>query len=347
MSVVERYLAIDNVCAWPILARLPDGRVSVVIFNEPTHGGWEGELACWVSGDEGRTWSHAGVPVPHVPGIARMNHAAGVAGNGDLIAIVGGHDNRPPRGQPNPDLSKSSPVHPVAVRSADGGRTWRPCAPIPRATDGRELYPFGPVVRRQDGTLFASFYDWPTAPAEPGNKGSALLYRSDDDGHSWRRHALIAPDDYNETCLLFVNDKRCLAAARTYNNQTVHLYISDDGGDSWRFHAPVTGAYEHNAHLMALPDGRILLTYGVRHPHDLALECRVSPDGGETWRRPHRLFQIDDRERYDGGYPSCLAVGEDLVLTAYYTRRSPWHHRYHMGVFLWNWRNEFDQGFDR
>jgi len=344
---VERYVAIDNVCAWPILNRLPDGRISAIIFNQPTHGGWEGEIECWLSGDEGRTWTRAGTPVPHEAGIARMNHAAGIAGNGDLVVIVGGHGGRPPKGQANLDFSRSRILHPVAARSSDGGCSWRACQAIPPAGTGLDLVPFGPIVRRPDGTLLASFYDWVPAGSGKPAQSNALLYRSGDDGDSWQFHATIAAGDYNETCIHVVDEKRCLAAARTFNNQTVHLFLSDDGGDHWRFHEPVTGAYEHNAHLMTLPDGRILMTYGIRHPHDLALAIRVSPDKGTTWRRPHRLLQIDDVERYDGGYPSGVTVGDDRILTAYYTKRSPWHQRYHMGTLFWNWKKELDRDFDR
>ena len=49
---MERYLAIDNVCAWPILTHMPDGTVVATLFNQPTHGGWEGDVECWASGDE-------------------------------------------------------------------------------------------------------------------------------------------------------------------------------------------------------------------------------------------------------------------------------------------------------
>ncbi len=35
-------IAIDNVCAWPNLTKMPDGSIVAAIFNQPTHGGWEG-----------------------------------------------------------------------------------------------------------------------------------------------------------------------------------------------------------------------------------------------------------------------------------------------------------------
>jgi len=53
---MERYIAIDNVCAWPNLTQMPDGTIIATIFNQPTHGGWEGDVECWASEDDGRTW---------------------------------------------------------------------------------------------------------------------------------------------------------------------------------------------------------------------------------------------------------------------------------------------------
>ena len=57
---MESYIAIDNVCAWPNLTPIPDGSGAAVIFNQPTHGRWQGDVECWGSQDEGRTWDREG-----------------------------------------------------------------------------------------------------------------------------------------------------------------------------------------------------------------------------------------------------------------------------------------------
>lgn len=36
------FVAIDNVCAWPNLTLLPDGRIAAVLFNQPNHSLTEG-----------------------------------------------------------------------------------------------------------------------------------------------------------------------------------------------------------------------------------------------------------------------------------------------------------------
>jgi hypothetical protein len=52
----ERFVAIDNVCAWPNLTLLKNGTILSTIFNRPSHGLLEGDLECWASEDSGRSW---------------------------------------------------------------------------------------------------------------------------------------------------------------------------------------------------------------------------------------------------------------------------------------------------
>ncbi len=44
---IERYVSIDNVCAWPNLTKLPDGTIAAVIFGKPSHGQMAGDIECW------------------------------------------------------------------------------------------------------------------------------------------------------------------------------------------------------------------------------------------------------------------------------------------------------------
>ena len=91
---LERYVAVDNVCAWPNLTLLKDGTIVAAIFNHPSHGLAEGDVECWASTDGGRIWKLRGIPAPHEPGTNRMNVAAGTA-------------NELPQNLPSPDFSMS------------------------------------------------------------------------------------------------------------------------------------------------------------------------------------------------------------------------------------------------
>jgi hypothetical protein len=86
---IQRLIAIDNVCAWPNLTLMPDGSINTTIFGKPSHGQMEGAAECWNSPD-GQFWTKRGIPAPNEPHTNRMNHAAGIAKNGDLLVLCSG-----------------------------------------------------------------------------------------------------------------------------------------------------------------------------------------------------------------------------------------------------------------
>ena len=43
---IARYVAIDNVCAWPQLTVLREGTIAAIIHNQPAHGLREGDIEC-------------------------------------------------------------------------------------------------------------------------------------------------------------------------------------------------------------------------------------------------------------------------------------------------------------
>ena len=127
---IQTRVAIQGVCAWPNLQQLPDGTLLVIIYNQPVHGRWEGELDCWASTDQGRVWRFRGRVIQHQPGTNRMNCAVGPAANGDLVVLCSGYTNRIPN--PLQPFAKAAGPRgkreflPTRVcRSPDGGQTWQ------------------------------------------------------------------------------------------------------------------------------------------------------------------------------------------------------------------------------
>src|SRR3989304_302354 len=116
-------VAVDNVCAWPNLTLLGDGAIVATIFNKPSHGQVAGDVEGWASEDGGQTGQNRGTPAPHEPDGNRMNVAAGLAQNGDLIVISSGWSNRYPPGRPGAPF-RAGILRPWLCRSSDGGRTW-------------------------------------------------------------------------------------------------------------------------------------------------------------------------------------------------------------------------------
>src|SRR5687767_13102140 len=116
---IRRLVAIDNVCAWPALTKMPDGSLLATIYNQPSHGGKEGDVECWRSA-EGDFWKRAGVPAPHESQTVRMNHAAGLARNGDVLVLCSAWSLGV---QPGVAESRRSVLPLWVCRSSDQART--------------------------------------------------------------------------------------------------------------------------------------------------------------------------------------------------------------------------------
>lgn len=326
------WVGIQNVCAWPKMERLPDGTLVVVIFNQPCHGSWEGDLDCWYSRDEGRTWRFRARVAQHEPTLVRMNCAMGKAGNGDLIALCGGWDRRLPAWQPS-SLANSKTLRPLVSRSSDGGTTWTITGSIPEPAPtemgkGNQYIPFGQIQQAADGSLCAAVY------LVREKRRQAFLIRSTDDGKTWDNLVVLHPQG-NETAVLHLGAGKWIAASREFQTgNDVHLeqYGSSDDGRTWSRQQALTHPGQIPGHLLRLSDRRILLTYGNRNWGNYGVDARVSNDEGKSWGPPFRIAQSPMQ---DSGYPSCVQLPGGDVLTAYYTKLSDDYH-YEMRIARWN-----------
>ena len=325
----ERYVAVDNVCAWPNLTVLPNGDLAAAIFNRPSHGLREGDVEVWASTDGGKLWKLRGTATTHAPGTNRMNVAAGRAHNGDLIVLASGWGGEGLR-------RKIMPI--MVSRSSDGGRTWQRSFDVELPEGLTYLIPFGDIVRMEGRMLTAPFYhedrDWSSKSRPETREGSAYLLYSKDDGRTWGDGVVIGSDDYNETAVLRLRANRWLAATRTYGDGHLELFVSEDDGRNWKNAGPLTLPSQHPAHLMRLADGSILLTYGIREKGHQGIGRRISDDEGKTWKAPTRIVNLEGST--DGGYPATVQLPDGTLVTAYYSNGVPQHRRYHMGVVHWS-----------
>ena len=320
---MERYIAVDNVCAWPNLTLMPRGDIVATIFNQPSHGQCEGQAECWASRDGGVLWELRGVPAPHEPGTNRMNLSAGLAGDGTFVVLVSGWGQR--------DGSFRDRIEPCwACLSRDEGSTWThtDAVAVPQGHDF--VIPFGDIECLADGTLASSVY---CSQEGEGRADSAYLVFSRDGGESWGEPVLIGADDYNETDILRLREDRWLAAARTAGDGHLELFLSENEGRSWTCRGPLSLPGQHPAHLCRLADGRVLVVYGLRNPGLWGVGARLSQDEGRTWDAPRLLVDLGNPA--DCGYPSSVQIPDGTVVTAYYASRTPAHQRYHMGVVRW------------
>lgn len=315
---LKRVVAVEQVCAWPNLTRLRDGTLVAVIHNQPGHGQAEGDVDCWASAD-GLKWEKRGVAAPHEPNTVRMNVAAGLARNGDLVVLCSGWTNEKQAGRPKKAPFRDAVLRAWVCRSSDGARTWQKRTAFPAPQDGPgEYIPFGDIWAAEDGSLRVSCYQG----------GRSWCLRSDDDGWTWKPLSVIAPK-HNETDLFPLGGRRWLAAARS---DAVALFRSDDDCRTWEGPQRVTNPRELNGHLTRLNDGRLLLCYGVRVKGEEGVRARLSPDEGLSWGAPLRLARSWE---WDCGYPSSVQRSDGRIVTVYYSKSAPECEHYHMGAAVW------------
>jgi hypothetical protein len=329
---ITRYIAIDNVCAWPNLTLLPDGSINATIFSKPSHGQVAGAAECWNSPD-GAFWTRRGIPAPNEENTNRMNVAAGLAKNGDLLVLCSGWTDVKQPQRPKQAVFRDDILSTWVCRSSDGGKSWTQIQAFPKPDDGWTNHiPFGDIKQGDDGALHVSCYggEWTDPSKSTKTKGyRSWHFRSDDDGQTWTRTGTIHKTG-NETTLLHLGGKRWLAAAR---ETAMDLFISEDDGLTWGAPNRVTQKNEINGHLLRLKDGRILLAHGSRVKGQFGVLAKITADEGKTWAEPIR---IADTLESDCGYPSTVQRADGKLVTAWYSKTSANHQRYHMGVAIWD-----------
>jgi hypothetical protein len=328
---IMRLVAIDNVCAWPNLTVMPDGSINASIFGKPSHGQMEGAAECWNSAD-GEFWEKRGVPAPNEPHTNRMNLAAGLAKNGDLLVLCSGWTDEKQPQRPKQALLRDDILSIWICRSSDGGRSWTQIKKFPPPDEGWSNYvPFGDIKQGEDGALHVSCYGGEFVDPTKSTKTKGYRswhFRSDDDGRTWKRTSIIGKTS-NETTILHLGGKRWVAAAR---ETAMDLYFSEDDGASWGEPSRVTAKNEINGHLLRLKDGRLLLSHGSRVKDQTGVLAKLSSDEGKTWGKPMR---IANTLVSDCGYPSSVQRADGKIVTAWYSKASVNHERYHMGVAIW------------
>jgi len=247
-------------------------------------------------------------------------------------------------------MSKVDPAHPwqgpFLCESTDGGHTWSE----PWRVDISDFCPNGPFgagdrghVVLPDGTLllFVGTYEAPPAPFE-------YVMLSRDRGRTFDEFHQVS-DFSGDSSFTLCQDGAVAGALRINGDnwprrgahpelrgrgERVHFMAftrSLDHGKTWAEPAPLTGYNEIPGHLVCLNDGRLLLTFGVRH-YPLGIQALMTGADGETWDLDRRLMLAwhggmlelpNGYCRHTIGHPFTAQLPDGRLLTAYYRLADP------------------------
>ena len=212
---------------------------------------------------------------------------------------------------------------------------------------GEGIIPYGRIAPLPDGSVGVMLY-----------RDEVAFFVSKDGGQTWsKRGQLSSERTYNETAWLRLENGDLFAASRSYGAgnggnhaakggsvaQHLEAFRSSDQGATWKAEGPLTLPMQHPGDLTRLPDGRILLTYGVRNDGDWGINYRIGSADARDWSSPVQLVDLQGstdapnatKPQRDGGYPSTVVLKDGTFVTAYYSRGIPSHQRYHVGVVRW------------
>jgi hypothetical protein len=318
MIPVERRLAVTGQGYFPVAQRLRDGRIAVVLRGGGPHLSINGRLDMIFSNDEGQTWSKP-VVVNDSP-IDDRNPALGEAEDGTIVVGFWRTATYDEAGKYNPKLEKERTTW--VTRSKDG-QTWSEPTQIDVSDIGLGS-PFGRMVTLPDGTMLMAVYGYevrPNGQKTESDRNHSYVYRSADDGRSWKRLAEIGDgkQQLNETALLRLPDGRISAALRSRAG-AVWLSDSKDDGMTWSATKQLSPDKVHPADLCLLADGRVLMALGNRVGPFGVLGMVSDAAGKFDWEK--RFALVTDAASGDCGYPSSVALKDGRALTLYYATRA-------------------------
>jgi hypothetical protein len=173
-----------------------------------------------------------------------------------------------------------------------------------------------------------------TAKSRPG-KSATHLFISSDHGTTWTYSCPVASDEkvgFNETSLYETPKGDLIAFMRTdaYNDHTA-VARSIDHGKTFQ-HWQDAGFQGHPHYALRLPDKRVLLFYGYRHP-PFGVRVRLLDSECEQIESAPEIVVRDDGGNGDLGYPWARMISKHRALVVYYFNKTNGT-RYIAGTFL-------------
>jgi sialidase-1 len=326
--------------AFPSIIRRPNGELLVAFRRAPerrslgethtTHTDPNSYLVLVRSRDEGKSWS----PTPELiyanPFGGSQDPCMTQLRDGSIVCASYGWallDSKAAKKLPNIYCHGDFAfLGGYMVRSVDGGHTWQ--GPIvPPSTPGEKVFtPFGqPVPAYNRGAMCEGSNGrlyWVAAsnPDRASSRTATHLFVSSDRGSTWKYSCPVASDEkihFNETSLYETPKGDLIAFMRTadFDDHTTIARSSDHGKSFQPWQDAKFQGHPHYA--LRLPDKRVLLVYGYRHP-PFGVRARVLDPECVNFDSAPELILRSDGGNGDLGYPWATLLSKDSILVVYY-----------------------------
>ena len=169
------------------------------------------------------------------------------------------------------------------------------------------------AIELPDGDILLALSDVP-------NYRAVFTVRSQDGGESWSAPNLVADclgHEFEEPAGLLLPSGRVLVMLRDNLTRIMSTVFSDDGGFTWS-RPQETGIAAYPAHLLALPDGRIICIAGRRQP-PFGVVMHISKDQSKTWDTCP-IYLAADLPNKDLGYPTAALRSNGDLFVVYYAQ---------------------------
>ena len=282
--------------------RLPDGAVLTV-----------DDVSCFVSSDEGRSWSEYPMFADSQKYQIRPERALICTSKG-VVILAFANDQEKANWNWRKDITDSpgATLPTYAVRSLDGGKTWQ----IPQKLHDEWTGAIRDMIETRDGNVV---FTTMMMKHDPG-RHAVLTYSSKDDGKSWSRSNIIDMggvghhSGVTEATLAQLKDGRLWLLMRSNWGQFWEAF-SENNGLTWKaIQASNIDASSAPGLLCRLKSGRLVLVWNRKFPegrdsyplvggdnqwsdvptsnHRKELSIMFSDDEGESWTDPVVIVRV-------------------------------------------------------
>lgn len=158
-----------------------------------------------------------------------------------------------------------------------------------------------------------------------GREGRVLYVATQDGGRTWHPRGYLGDEALEGFRIMpstVVLPGRVLLACTRYSNRSVgtalEFWKSYDAAATWVPHSsPIQiGTKGNPPHMVRLPAGRLVLTYGVREPGNERIVARISDNAGDTWS--DEVIIRTGFANWDMGYTRSAVRRDGSIVTVYY-----------------------------